>query len=300
MKIFHYTDINGFKGIITSKKLQLTSCKNMNDFTDRIYGHYYVAKSLICSNNCNVKKMINNLSTEDFLLENSIVQKVEYYSSSFCGRGNNDYLWENYAKKNEGFCIVFNKDYLKEQLQKKVNDNYRNIDGDNVHPESLSPFLNFLEVKYDDNICLFEERFNFYWRAFLPEVNCPNVKPYRNLLHTLLLDLSGFIKDKSFSQEEEHRLIFKDTYTGEAIKENEEIYSILNNFEYKKALDILGLNELINNEKKKRMLDLGSFFNENLIPEIIIGKDNVYKNNIGDLSLFLTRNSLNKTKILYN
>jgi hypothetical protein len=108
-KIYHYTDFEGLRGIITSQKLWFTDYRYLNDPTELKF-----CKNIIL----NVGEMVNhNLSRDQYKILTShfdeLLSKYNVYISCFSTEANKLSLWRYYANNGTGFAIGFGKNYFR-------------------------------------------------------------------------------------------------------------------------------------------------------------------------------------------
>jgi len=106
--IYHYTDINGFKNIIESKKLWLSAVNNMNDFTETRWTDDKVFKELN-----KISKEQGGVDKIDKML-NELYKLVQHnspmpYICSFSKNKDSLSQWRAYADDGHGIAIGFNK-----------------------------------------------------------------------------------------------------------------------------------------------------------------------------------------------
>lgn len=115
---YHYTDCEGFAGIISSKTLRLTQVNRPDDPLEATISESDFIRLLDqfrsdyeCVDEIKSKKtdgFINNLNVN---LRNS-----QYAFSLTTLRDSTDH-WNNYGNSGKGICIVFNLDYMKPLLK---------------------------------------------------------------------------------------------------------------------------------------------------------------------------------------
>lgn len=299
--LYHYTNENGLYGILNSKSLWLVSSMEMSDISDRFYGNLFATIALLKCDNEEVTLLRDNLTEKDILDVNMKALQTSFYSASFCKRNNNEYLWENYAGSNSGFCIEFNDNVLNEFINKIILENYEPL----YHDEEITRFendiLNPRNVFYGYPEKLFIDANNITKKIALPDQKIINYdnhshKYYKNWLFYILLLISGIIKSDLFNREEEIRLLFQDFYSDYNIKFN--FFYLLEKIRLINALEKLGLSAENNIDEKKKKLELkfGQYFSSELIPNIYLGYD--CKVNIESLKELLQNNGLKNTKLI--
>ena len=292
--IYHYTNFDAAISIINYKNLRLVSSLEMEDQTDRFFANLYATIFILTSKDRETAEMRTHIDYDNIISANVESLKIPFYSTSFCERLDNEYLWKNYADKHAGVCIAFNKNYLLEQIRNVLLQNYVPLDLDEIAGEHIRDFVPIRSVYYKNA------------EEFLIDVvhktrptdknytdNCPFA--YKHWLERVFSAVAGVIKADEFKPEEEVRLLFQDIY-----KENYIFNHPMYVFEwtrFKDGFSKLGLCNLKNeNGKQYYELRMEEFFNSELIPKIVLGKD-FPDENIGFLKKALYSNGMTDTVV---
>ena len=295
--IYHYTTFEGLKGILTSKKLWLTYSQELKDVTDRSYAYTSVMVNLFKSDNQDAKILLSCLTESDIL---DIIQElydVPFYSASFCGRDDNEYLWKNYAEDYNGLCLKIDDSYMKENIKQIIKENYNSLDLEDRYEDKYD--LNVRKVLYELDESLLVEELNNTKKHLgfeLSNIDSDKVTNAKFLLKLILMRFAGTIKHHRFKNEEELRILFQNYCDDNYVDKNN--FYLLKKARYKVAYDKIGLNKENTNNKRKMELNLEDFFDSKLIPEIIVGK-NFNKDNIKEIEDLILANNLSQTKITY-
>ena len=295
--IYHYTTFEGLKGILTSKKLWLTYSQELKDVTDRSYAYTSVMVNLFKSDNQDAKILLSCLTESDILDTIQELYDVPFYSASFCGRDDNEYLWKNYAADYNGLCLKIDDSYMKENIKQIIKENYNSLDLEDQYEDKYD--LNVRKVLYELDESLLVEELNNTKKHLgfeLSNIDSDKVTNAKFLLKLILMRFAGTIKHHSFENEEELRILFQNYCDDNYVDNNS--YYLLKKARYKDAYDKLGLNKENTNNKRKMELNLEDFFDSKLIPEIIVGK-NFNKDNIKEIEDLILANNLSQTKITY-
>src|ERR1022692_1175115 len=104
--IYHYTDFNGFRGIIESHSVWATYCRSLNDSTELQYGEHIVRKLLLDS-------------IDDLVVQNQVAKTLDKLSDDlipfvtcFCTKPNLLSMWREYAYRGGGYCLGFGSNGL--------------------------------------------------------------------------------------------------------------------------------------------------------------------------------------------
>ncbi len=208
MELFYYTSTDTMNKILTNGNIYATNIRYMNDSEEYINGMEEIYK--LAQNTGLVKKWmqernidkgimrnIQKLFTEDNLKES--MQKMEYYSISFCKK--NDLLsqWAIYAKES-GVSIKMNfEDNLYHFLTKGENDV-------NQAEWQLSP----QEVYYFtlESMKGPKSDYNFVAYKILDQLYETNFRDLDDWKKERWRYISTLVKRYDFYQEEEYRLVF--------------------------------------------------------------------------------------------
>ena len=106
--IYHYTDYEGLKKILSSRILRLTDYRYMNDPTELQYGQETI-KNIILKSDIPHKLIMWNI-LDGYVKHTNQTWKI--YIVCFSFSKDKLSLWRNYAKNGTGFAIGF-KDYFK-------------------------------------------------------------------------------------------------------------------------------------------------------------------------------------------
>ena len=106
--LFHYTDFNGLKGIISSKQLWMTHYQYLNDPSEVRYALHTIIEII----KKNIKASSNAQFWENFLaFFSNGISGTDIFVLSFCQNGNYLPAWRWYADDGAGFSIGFKKKY---------------------------------------------------------------------------------------------------------------------------------------------------------------------------------------------
>jgi len=200
-KFYHYTTIDGFKGIIESNGLWLSEAKYLNDKEEIINGKNKAIEVI----NFLMKTKKKYKIFSDIL--NGAIEKLNSldfsnnYICSFSLKFDDLDQWRAYGKNGSGICIEFTRDKEKYTLFEIFN------------------FMQFAKVIYNDKekyIILHRIIFiYFYYYCFdLKKGNYIDKEDYINFLVSSLSHNFILFKNQAFQSEKEIRLI----YTGDPIK----------------------------------------------------------------------------------
>lgn len=195
-KIYHYTDIYGFKGILENNSFWISHIDFLNDKTEIKYTFNLSQEILLslCKDeglNEIRTKMIMNIY--ELLIDMYFVQnKKNYYSLSFCINPDSNLLWSNYSQ-NDGYCIMF--DY--ENLVKSFKD---------TNTYLLASYVNY-DVDDQKTILksLLKKVFNILKNDEMTD-EVSNTLIHLSSALELIHMVSIFFKDECFAQEEEFRI----------------------------------------------------------------------------------------------
>jgi len=107
-KLYHYTDFNAMRGIISKGEIWLWNLRRMNDSQEM---QYFITELKLA-----VKKLLNEkyyVRMDRFFSENlKDFDKLSSFAACFSEYADDASQWTRYAKNGMGVCIAFNKDML--------------------------------------------------------------------------------------------------------------------------------------------------------------------------------------------
>ncbi|HEI8721956.1 TPA: DUF2971 domain-containing protein [Serratia marcescens] len=189
MNIYHYTDLNGFKGIIESDSLWATNFHFMNDSQELKHGVDCVKGCLDYISSEFDVDFINGVRTAIEHYENSRANYV--YNLSFCKKPDLLSQWRAYGK-NQGVCLEFDSNELSECIDQS---DLSYIDGDviytkpNATPEAKEKIIKFFQQNEPVNQSNNE--------SILRQLNISN------FVHIAI----PYFKNDSFKEEDEYRVV---------------------------------------------------------------------------------------------
>lgn len=187
--IYHYTDINALKSILTNQKLWMTSHELLNDteeFNDG-FNRLKVSLNKTLENASLIEPTIKALSYMLELLKNTII-----LSTSFSKNGDLLSQWRSYTPSEGGFAIGFNRDKL--NIPYKDNESYIKF-FDCIYDETEKKRLSELFGEKTLLELNTRERFDKDLRTTFDHM----------MYHLLLFIISS--KNNHFSEEQEVRLV---------------------------------------------------------------------------------------------
>lgn len=113
MKIYHYTDLNGLKGIVESNSLWATNFRFLNDAAELEHGVKALESALVY-----LEDELGKENTDFILRELKIYQSRSFrdiYNISFCEEPDLLSQWRGYGAY-QGVCLEFDRDELDEKL----------------------------------------------------------------------------------------------------------------------------------------------------------------------------------------
>lgn len=188
--IYHYTDINALKSILTTQKLWMTSHRFLNDTQEFAEGFGVLKKSIdtfMIQNKTHLKKSTKNAVDEMLkLLENTIVLSV-----SFSKVGDLLSQWRSYCPSVGGYAIGFDKSLLAPKYE--ASNSFTLLEECRYDKEEKDRLANVFGKELLQGMD-FRDRFLFSKRQSF----------YNTLYHWLLYVIS--VKNESFKEEQEVRL----------------------------------------------------------------------------------------------
>jgi hypothetical protein len=118
-QVFHYTSGAGVEGILSSGFIRLTHLSDLADDEEFLYGRKLVHDALSSSLASAVAEIAVNptieLHAQKFFCDGTLSMLPEigpaagpfqFYSASFCRRGDDAFFWREYANKGAGFALT--------------------------------------------------------------------------------------------------------------------------------------------------------------------------------------------------
>lgn len=194
--IYHYTSMNGFKGIIDNRRFWISDFKYLNDSTEMFHTLVLLKKV--------IERRPKHISSNELVheFESTINEGINFFVLSFSTSSDNLSLWYNYAD-NEGVAIGFDLNLIKNM----INSPYFGILTPGNKTE-ISGVALYDTVVYEDvqkeNILnqlldYYEKLYDGYDNSFR--------KPIRTLTTHKLLTCALFFKNQSFFPEQEYRIV---------------------------------------------------------------------------------------------
>ncbi|EOL9140488.1 DUF2971 domain-containing protein [Enterobacter hormaechei] len=191
MSIFHYTDLNGFKGIVENNTLWATNIYHLNDSREYHHGVKCVLNALDYLENDYIDPSMKGTleSMMDHFMRN---QGAYIFSTSFCLISDQLSQWRGYGNK-QGVCIEFDENELHGVFKHL---NYQIQRGDVFYTKEGST----LEARNEINAFL---SLNYFSQQFDKDRFKRDV-----YLHNIMRGLIPFFKHDGFEEEKEYRFIY--------------------------------------------------------------------------------------------
>jgi hypothetical protein len=189
MKLYHYTDLNGLKGIIESNSLRATSLQFLNDSEELTHGIECISKAL--------PRFRGNIPADQI---DSIQKAMERYSRrylknaysvSFCREAELLSQWRGYANKH-GVCIQFDSNKLLNALNLSESEC---VYDDVIYCEKGNPLK--AETQLTKLFESFERRHSNFINDGLQKMSAMRFASRR----------TPFFKNDRFREEQEYRIV---------------------------------------------------------------------------------------------
>lgn len=207
MEICHYTNLEGFQGIIQSQKMWATHHLYLNDKTELLHGLACAKKAAAMMDSVILAEGWKEQALA-YIENNKSFNSVNIYTLCFC-KEKSDLLsqWRAYSGNQQGICLVFDKDDLIEHFTKTNIDVFsmegHQIEGNNFMfsygdvnysiPEETIKFKKFIEEQWQNTQELFKKH--------------PELEMGSNLIPFMLDQLVTFFKHSGFEEENEFRFV---------------------------------------------------------------------------------------------
>jgi len=188
-KIYHYTDLNGLKGIVENKSFWATSMQFLNDSEEIIHGMESIKNAL--------PKLRGDIP--DYILDSLISGMKKYdkrlssnvFNISFCQKPELLSQWRGYANA-QGVCLEFDRKELLDSLNFDERDH---VAAEVIYSSKENPGIPVTQIK-----------------ELFRKIQSLDSEDYNNYLDDassgkFLSTLIPFMKNDSFSEEKEFRIV---------------------------------------------------------------------------------------------
>ena len=207
--IYHYTKPEKLLNILASGTLRFSNALYLNDKEEIAYSYKLIVDLIDETPELNsdlFNKIQNHFSNKyKHIVDgyNDLVNKLEYFTTSFSTESDNLTLWNNYAKgKNyTGYNIGFDKNKLVEEMDK---NNYLPIFGSVIYDKN----------KQDKIIHAIFKKWNMLFERALKSKKTNEVKLFDILFELIdvLSIVSIFFKNPQFKNEHEYRIVIVNVF----------------------------------------------------------------------------------------
>lgn len=207
--IYHYTKPEKLLNILASGTLRFSNALYLNDKEEIAYSYKLIVDLIDETQGLNsdlFNKIQNHFSNKyKHIVDgyNDLVNKLEYFTTSFSTESDNLTLWNNYAKgKNyTGYNIGFDKNKLVEEMDK---NNYLPIFGSVIYDKNK-------QVKIIHAIF---KKWNMLFERALKSKKTNEVKLFDILFELIdvLSIVSIFFKNPQFKNEHEYRIVIVNVF----------------------------------------------------------------------------------------
>ena len=207
--IYHYTKPEKLLNILASGTLRFSNALYLNDKEEIAYSYKLIVDLIYETPELNsdlFNKIQNHFSNKyKHIVDgyNDLVNKLEYFTTSFSTESDNLTLWNNYAKgKNyTGYNIGFDKNKLVEEMDK---NNYLPIFGSVIYDKNK-------QVKIIHAIF---KKWNMLFERALKSKKTNEVKLFDILFELIdvLSIVSIFFKNPQFKNEHEYRIVIVNVF----------------------------------------------------------------------------------------
>lgn len=209
MRIYHYTDLNGLKGIIENHSLWATNFFFLNDSEELRHGIRAFRNALEYLSDDLNEKSINILKNE--IIRFNMHRANHQYNISFCEEPDLLSQWRGYGAT-QGVCLEFESDEL---IQSLIYGNAQVLSGPVIYTKPDST----LEAK--------KEIINFLRDEKL--IKKIEVEPMYEIISAIDIvhKLPPFLKNDRFSEEKEFRIVVQPNQPYEDVKFRVNAYGVI-------------------------------------------------------------------------
>ena len=215
--IYHYTSPNGFKSIIENKKLRLTDCRYLNDFTEGKYALdlCYKNRDMLFENNEDIKSAFVKSYEKNDLENLSPYNNFQVFQSSFSSNPDSLCLWNYYTKGDsiKGYNIGFDSAKCYGLNNEAIDSKFKKLDLKRTTYIGRVIYSEDEQLrKIKDIIEKYSEFFVLEYRGYFPIII--------HMIMDKIKSIGVFFKPECFKIEEEIRIAFY--FENENYYENDE------------------------------------------------------------------------------
>ena len=245
-KIYHYTDLNGLKGIVESETIYFSAMHMLNDASEVSYMWDLLQKNRECismEENTAYKNFVDGFYEygasdelcKDFFTHKKMPKFLNIFSSSFSVNGDSLHLWNGYSgKEHKGYNLTFSEKMLRLSFIEKSgtlaynNSNFLAVlkqEGKSIENYSPLFFYGLTIYEIEHQVKALKKLFLDFWEFYRDKRNKGKYEAgqsigmlkdldydsfvYLHLFQAMTI-LMVFIKNPYFLNEEEYRIAFFD------------------------------------------------------------------------------------------
>lgn len=189
--LYHYTLHSGLLGIIKNKNIWASSIHYLNDASEFSHAVDLMKYEISVYQGKASTKMVDFLNKAEKALQD--IRTTNLFVCSFSENGDLLSQWRGYCPNGKGYSIGFNYSHLTQPMKKQHFKLGKCIYKQNEQTSIISAILNDTVSRFNDTIGLY-----------------PNDKETQKLINNFVkkvIQVSPLIKNESFSEENEWRLI---------------------------------------------------------------------------------------------
>lgn len=188
MNLYHYTDQNGFIGIFKSKTLWATKIQYLND-SNEYYLAIKIAKEIINEKIEKEKDLEVKFTYQEFITRTQLITNLNLCVCSLTEQGDLLSQWRGYSRKMGGYSIGFDFEGLKATAEKNRFELVKCIYDESIQREKIE-----LIIKESIDLMGQDAKYGIHRKSI-------------NHFENEIMKLAPTLKDSSFSEEAEWRLI---------------------------------------------------------------------------------------------
>ena len=207
--IYHYTKPEKLLNILSGETIRFSNVLYLNDKEEVAYSYRLIVKLADEVQNLNadlfgkIKKHFDNKYKNIVDGNDDLINKLEYFTTSFSSESDNLTLWNNYAKglSYTGYNIGFNK---KKLIKEMTDKNYLPIYGSVIYDREK-------QIKIIKSIF---KKWNTMFEKAAASKNKNNIKLFDILFELIdvLNIVSIFFKNPQFKNEKEYRIVIVNAF----------------------------------------------------------------------------------------
>ena len=199
--LYHYTNVAGWKGIVSSQFLWATHIHHMNDETELDYGSALAREVLVRARKAGNTPVVERFLEQAEATFNPYTPSYSLFAFSLCADGNLPVLWRRYAARGSGYCIGFGAGELLNNQRSATPNGPRLLRVAYDRDEQVRMVTDLIETLTTHVAVAMQRRSEAEERDVIQNA-C-------TVFREMMTDCLACLKDSDWSEEQEWRLVFR-------------------------------------------------------------------------------------------